>query len=90
MTSSHHLPTLAKVSALWRRICDVVLFPSSCLFEHTLTAVCALPEYQSCRKYNAYSIFGDHINVLYIFDQTGSYRFEVRLELYGANAAPSR
>ena len=31
--------------------------------------------------------FCDHINVLYIFDQTGLYRFEVRLELYGANLA---
>ena len=30
---------------------DVRLFRSSCLFEHTLTAVCALPEYHSCRKY---------------------------------------
>ena len=30
--------------------------------------------------------FCDHLNVLYIFDQTGLYRFEVRLELYSANA----
>ena len=54
MTSSHRLPTLAKVSALWRRICDVVLFPS-CLVEHTLTAVCVLPEYRSGLKYNVHS-----------------------------------
>ena len=27
-----------------------------------------------------------HLNVLFIFDQTGLYRFEFRLELYGANA----
>ena len=47
-------PTLAKFQLVWRRLCDVVLFRSSCLFEHTLTAVCALPEYRS-RKYNAYS-----------------------------------
>ena len=31
-------------------------------------------------------IFCDHLNVLCIFDQTDLYRFEVRLELYGANA----
>ena len=30
--------------------------------------------------------FCDRLNVHYIFDQTGFYRFEVRLELYGANA----
>ena len=45
------LPTLAKFQLVWRRICDVVLFPS-CLVEHTLTAVCVLPEYRSGRKYN--------------------------------------
>ena len=56
-----------------------------CLFEHTFTAVCALPEYQSCRKYNLYSNICDHLNILYIFDQADVYRFEVRLELYGAN-----
>ena len=89
MASSHHFTHSRQFQLVWRRLCDV-MFRFSCLFEHTLTAVCALPKYQSCRKYNAYSIFGDHINVLYIFDQTGSYRFEVRLELYGANAAPSR
>ena len=33
--------------------------------------------------------FCGHLNVLYIFDPTCTkYRFEVRLELYGANAAP--
>ena len=48
------LPNIAKFQLAWRRLCDVVLFRSSCLFEHTLTAVCALPEYRS-RKYNAYS-----------------------------------
>ena len=39
------LPTLAKFHLVWRRLCDVVLFPSSRLFEHTLTAVCVLPKY---------------------------------------------
>ena len=32
------------------------------------------------------STFCEHLNVLYIFDQTDLYRLEVRLELYGANA----
>ena len=48
------LPALAKSQLLWRRLCDV-LFPSSCLVEHTLTAVCVLPEYQRGRKYNDHS-----------------------------------
>ena len=34
--------TLAKFQLVWRRLCDV-LFPSSCLFEHTFTSVYALP-----------------------------------------------
>ena len=29
--------------------------------------------------------FCEHLNILYIFDQADVYRFEVRLELYGAN-----
>ena len=45
--------TLAKFLLVWCRLRDV-LFRSPCLFEHTLTAVCALPEYQSCRKYNVF------------------------------------
>ena len=48
------LPALAKFQLVWRRLCDAVLFRSSCLFEHTLTSVCALPDYQYCRKYNEY------------------------------------
>ena len=48
------LPTLAKFQPVWRRLCEVVLFRSACLFEHTLTAVYALPKYQSCRKYHVY------------------------------------
>ena len=48
-------PTLAKFQLVWRRLCDVLF--RSCLVEHTLTAVCALPEYQSRRKYNIYTIF---------------------------------
>ena len=47
------LPTLGKFHLVWCRLCDIVLFRSS-LFEHTLMAVCALSEYQSCRKYNVY------------------------------------
>ena len=38
------LPHLAKFQLVWRRLCVVVLF-ASCLFEHTLTAVCAPREY---------------------------------------------
>ena len=50
------LPTLAKFQLVWRRLCDAVLFrSSSCLFEHTLTAVCILSEYQPGRKYNVHS-----------------------------------
>ena len=41
------LPALAKFQLVWRRLRDVVPFRSSCLFEHILIAVCALPEYQS-------------------------------------------
>ena len=44
------LPTLAKFQLVWRRLCDVALFRCSGLFEDTLMAVCALPEYQSRRK----------------------------------------
>ena len=54
MASSHHF-TLAKFQLVWRCLYDVVLFRSSCLFEHTLTAVYELPEYQYYRKYNVYS-----------------------------------
>ena len=80
------LPTLAKFQLVWRRLCDVVLFRSSCLFEHTLTAVCALPKYQSVLNVMCMQTFCDHLHVVYIFNQTDLYRFEVRLELYGANA----
>ena len=68
------LPNIAKFQLAWRRLCDVVLFRSSCLFEHTLTAVCALLEYQSCRKHNVYSNICEHLNVLHIFDQIDLYR----------------
>ena len=95
MASSHHFAHRHQVSArlarvtkfqlVWHRLCDVVLFRSSCRFENTLTAVCALPEYQSC-QYSLRSNICEHLNGLHIFDQTDLYRFEVRLELYGANA----
>ena len=49
MANFHHI---TKFQLVWRRLCDVV-FRSSCLFERTLTAVCALPEYRSGRNYNA-------------------------------------
>ena len=49
------LPTVAKFQLVWRPLCGVVLFGSSCLFERTFTTVRALPEYQSYRKYNVHS-----------------------------------
>ena len=68
------LPTLDKFQLVWCRLCDV-LFCSSCLFEHTPTAVCALPEYQSCRKYSIYiQTFCDYLNVPYIVDQSSAGR----------------
>ena len=43
--------TLTKFQLVWRRLCDV-LFRSSSLFERALTAVCALPDYQSGCKFS--------------------------------------
>ena len=62
------LRTLTMFQLVWRCLCDV-LFHSSCLFERTLTAVCAIPEYRSDRKYNIHTCC-DHINVLNIFFRT--------------------
>ena len=81
------LLTLTKFQLVWRRLCDVVLFHSSCLSEHTLTAVCALTECHSLIVNISYiQTFCEHLNVLYIFDQTDLYHFEVSPELYGAHA----
>ena len=44
------LRTCAKFRFVWRRLCDVVLLRFSVLFEHTLTAVCVLPEYRFDRR----------------------------------------
>ena len=79
------LPTFAKFQLVWCHLCDVMLlFRCSCLFEHTLAVVRALPEYQSCKN-NLY------INLLWtskclLYFRPDLYRFEVRLELYAANA----
>ena len=54
------LPTLANFQLVWHRLCDVVLFRSSCLFEHTLAAVCVLSEHRSSRKYK---IFGQFVTI---------------------------
>ena len=87
MGSFLHFTHLAKFQLVWSRLCcDVVLFRSSCLFEHTFTAVRALPEYQSVLNIRCFQTFCDHLNVFFIFDQTDLYRFEIRLELCGANA----
>ena len=81
------LPTLAKFQLVGRCLCDVVLFRSACLFEHTLTSVFTLPEYQSCHIYiMCIQTFCEIPNIFYISDRTDLYRFEVRLELNGGNA----
>ena len=62
-----------------------MVFRSSCPFESPLTAVCALPEYQSDDKYKVYSnILGPCKYILYFRPDLCA--CEVRLELYGANA----
>ena len=43
---------------------------ASCLFELTLTAVYVQPEYHLDRSITCICKFCDHLNVLYIFDQT--------------------
>ena len=47
--------TLVKFQLVWHRLCDFVLFRSYCKFECTPTAVYALPEHHSCRKYDVHS-----------------------------------
>ena len=54
MASSHLYRPSRSFSSFGAAFCDV-LFRSSCLFEHTYTAVCALPEYHLSCKYNVYS-----------------------------------
>ena len=82
------LRTLTKFQLVCRHLCDVVLFCSSCLFECTLTAVCALPGYRSGHKYNIHTyILSPYKRRSYF--RPDSHRFEVTLELYeydGANA----
>ena len=55
------LHTLANFQLVWRCLCDVVLFRSSCLFEHTLTAVCVLPEDQSVVSIKCIYKFNDYL-----------------------------
>ena len=64
------LRTLAKFHLAWRRLCDVVLFLSS-LVEHTLTAVCLLPECRLVANIKYIRRFCDDLNVFYIFDSSG-------------------
>ena len=49
------LPNVASFQLVWRRVCDVVMFRSSYLFERTLTAVYALPRVSVLSEYNVYS-----------------------------------
>ena len=64
------LPTLGKFQLVWRSLCNLVLLASSCLVEHTLTAVCVLPAYQPGRKYNVHSYILLPFKYVYIFDRT--------------------
>ena len=81
------LPTLAKFQLVWRRLCDVLLFRSSCSFERTLLRPSVqYPSISLLVKLVCIQTLCDHLKALYIFDQTYVHRFEVRLELYGANA----
>ena len=64
------VPILAKFQLVWRSLCNLVLLASSCLVEHTLTAVCVLPAYQPGRKYNVHSYILLPFKYVYIFDRT--------------------
>ena len=64
------LRTLTKFQLVWHHLCDFVLARSSCLFERTLTAVCALQSIGLVVNQIYTRRFGDHVNVLHIFDQT--------------------
>ena len=68
------LPTLAKFQIVWRRICDVVLFPSSCLVEHTLTAVCVLPSISLIVNTKNIRAYCDHLNVRLFSTRLASFR----------------
>ena len=60
------LITLTKFELVWRRLCDDVLFRSSCL----LSAPSVLPEDRIRRNIIYIRRFCDHINVLHVVDQT--------------------
>ena len=79
------LPILAKFLLVGRRRCDVVLFRSPAC---SSTLLRPSVHYPTISLSQILCVFKhcDHLNVLYIFDQTDLYRFEVRLELYGADA----
>ena len=86
MVSSREFTYPHRVSArLVCCLCDV-LFRSCLLFDHTLTGVCTLHEYQSCKYMYIQTFYEYLVSFLCIFDQTDLYRFQVRLELNGANA----
>ena len=81
MTPDEHPPTPPPC-----RGPGLITLPTLAKFEHTLTAVCVLPEHQSVVNMMCIQTFCGHLNILYIFDQTDLHRFEVRLELSDANA----
>ena len=91
MASSHHSTHPRQVSVRLAPPLCYVLFRSSYLFEHTLTPSVHYPPSISLAVNIMYiQTFCGHLHVLYIFDPTYSYRFEVgfevRLELKRANA----
>ena len=56
--------------ALFGAASDIVLFPSFCLVEHTLTAVCVQREISLAVNIMCIGISCDHLNALYTFDPT--------------------
>ena len=76
--------TLAKFQPVWRRLCDV-----SFRFSCSNTPLRPSVHYQNISlvvNIMCVQTFCDHLNILYIFDETYLYRVEVTLELYGVNA----
>ena len=83
------LPTLAKFQLVWHRLCAVVPFPSSCLVPAHPCGRVSATHYQTGRNCNVYSfILWPSKCPLYF--RPDLHRFEVRLQLHGANVAPRR
>ena len=79
------LPTLAKFYLAWLHLCDVQFCPPAC----SSTPLWPSVHYPSISLFvNIIRIqtFFYYLNTLYMFEQRDLCRFEVKLELYGANA----